>query len=142
MIKRKVTEAFIIKTIIMERTIFYTENAPKPVGPYSQAVLAGKTLYISGQIPINPATNTLIDVDITLATKQVMENIGAILAEAGMDFSNVVKCTIFVTDMAKFKDVNAVYFNYFEESFPARETVQVSALPMTAMVEISAIAVL
>ena len=125
----------------MEKQVIYTENAPKPVGPYNQAVLAGNTLYISGQIPINPSSNTLIDSDISLATKQVMENIGAILAEAQMDFNNIVKCTIFVRDMARFKDVNAVYFNYFPEDFPARETVEVSALPMNALVEISAIAV-
>jgi len=125
----------------MEKKIIYTENAPKPVGPYNQAVLVANTLYVSGQIPLNPITNTLIDSDISLATKQVMENIGAILAEAQMDFNNVVKCTIFVRDMASFKDVNAVYFNYFPEYFPARETVEVSGLPLNSLVEISAIAV-
>ena len=125
----------------MEKKIILTEYAPKPIGPYNQAVLAGNTLYISGQIPVNPSTNTIIDSDISLATKQVMDNIGAILTEAQMDFTNVVKCTIFVREMASFKDVNAVYFNYFTEDFPARETVEVSALPMNALVEISAIAV-
>jgi len=125
----------------MEKKIILTEYAPKPIGPYNQAVLAGNTLYISGQIPVNPSTNTIIDSDISLATKQVMDNIGAILTEAQMDFTNVVKCTIFVREMARFKDVNAVYFNYFTEDFPARETVEVSALPMNALVEISAIAV-
>jgi 2-iminobutanoate/2-iminopropanoate deaminase len=125
----------------MEKKIIYTENAPKPVGPYNQAVLAGDTLYISGQIPINPVSNVIIDSDISLATKQVMDNLGAILTEAGMTFNNVVKCTIFISDMARFKDVNAVYFNYFTNDFPARETVEVSALPLNALVEISAIAV-
>jgi len=125
----------------MGKKIIYTENAPKPVGPYNQAILIGNTLYVSGQIPIDPSSNHLIDSDISLATKQVMENIGAILLEAGMDFNDIVKCTIFVRDMTKFKDVNAVYFNYFPSDFPARETVEVSALPMNAMVEISAIAV-
>jgi len=125
----------------MIKKIIYTENAPKPVGPYNQAVLVGETLYISGQIPMNPSTNTMIDSDISLATKQVMENIGAILEKAEMDFNNIVKCSIFVRDMAKFKEVNAVYFNYFPEDFPARETVEVSGLPLHALVEISAIAV-
>jgi 2-iminobutanoate/2-iminopropanoate deaminase len=125
----------------MVKKIIYTENAPKPVGPYNQAVLVGETLYISGQIPMNPSTNAMIDSDISLATKQVMENIGAILEKAQMDFNNIVKCTIFVSDMAKFKEVNAVYFNYFPEDFPARETVEVSGLPLQALVEISAIAV-
>jgi len=125
----------------MEKKIIYTENAPKPVGPYNQAVLAGETLYISGQIPINPVSNIIIDSDISLATKQVMDNLGAILTEAGMTFNNVVKCTIFISDMARFKDVNAVYFNYFTNDFPARETVEVSGLPLNALVEISAIAV-
>ena len=125
----------------MEKKIIYTENAPKPVGPYNQAVFVGDTLYISGQIPLNPSSNSMIDSDISLATKQVMENIGAILEAAGMDFNNIVKCSIFVRDMAKFKDVNAVYFNYFPSDFPARETVEVSALPLNSLVEISAIAV-
>ncbi len=125
----------------MEKKIIYTEYAPKPVGPYSQAVLAGNTLYISGQIPLDPESNSMIDVNISLATKQVMENIGAILQAAGMNFDDVVKCTIFVRDMAQFKDVNAVYFNYFPSTFPSRETVEVSALPLNALVEISAIAV-
>lgn len=124
----------------MKQTI-ESKNAPKPIGPYSQAVLVDNTLYISGQIPFNVESNFLITTDISHATKQVMDNIGAILHAADMDFSNVVKCSIFVTDISKFAEVNAVYFNYFEAPFPARETIQVSALPMGAMVEISAIAV-
>jgi len=118
-----------------------SSQAPKPIGPYSQAVLTGNTLYISGQIPFHRESEFLVTSDMSLATKQVMENIGAILAKAGMDYSNIVKCSIFTTDMSKFEELNAVYFNYFEMPFPARETIEVSALPMGAMVEISAIAV-
>jgi 2-iminobutanoate/2-iminopropanoate deaminase len=116
-------------------------NAPKPIGPYSQAILSGSTLYISGQIPYNVESSFLITTDISHATKQVMDNIAAILHAAEMDFSNVVKCSIFVTDISKFAEVNAVYATYFEAPFPARETIQVCALPMGSMVEISAIAV-
>lgn len=118
-----------------------SEQAPKPIGPYSQAILQGNTLYISGQIPFNQQTQFLVNSDISLATKQVMDNIGSILAAADMGFEHVVKCSIFVTDISKFAEVNAVYFNYFEQPFPARETIQVAALPMGSMVEISAIAV-
>src|ERR1035437_8485100 len=125
----------------MGKKIIYTENAPKPVGPYNQAILAGDTLYISGQLPINPISNTMIDSDISLATKQVMDNIGAILEEAGMTFNHIVKCTIFVRNMAQFKEVNAVYFNYFPSHFPSPETRKVSMVALNAIVEISAIAV-
>jgi len=124
------------------RKVIYSERAPKPVGPYNQAIMVDNTLYISGQIPINPLSNEMMNINISLATKQVMDNIGAILEEAGMTFGNVVKCTIFVKDMASFKEVNAVYANYFADDFPARETVEVSNLPLGAPVEISAIAVL
>lgn len=122
------------------KKIINTESAPKPVGPYNQATQVGNTLYISGQIPINPTSGEMIKDNITLATKQVMDNLGAILLKAGFTFDDVVKCTIFVKDMATFAEVNAVYFNYFESTFPARETVEVSALPLGAQVEISAIA--
>jgi len=118
-----------------------SQYAPKPIGPYSQAVISGNTLYISGQLPYNAESEFLITTDISLATKQVMDNIGAILHAADMDFTHVVKCSIYVTDISKFAEVNAVYFNYFESPFPARETIQVAALPMGAMIEISAIAV-
>ncbi|HON52845.1 MAG TPA: Rid family detoxifying hydrolase [Bacteroidales bacterium] len=118
-----------------------SQYAPKPIGPYSQAVVSGNTLYISGQLPYNAESEFLITTDISLATKQVMDNIGAILHAADMDFTHVVKCSIYVTDISKFAEVNAVYFNYFESPFPARETIQVAALPMGAMIEISAIAV-
>lgn len=118
-----------------------SQNAPKPIGPYSQAIETANTLYISGQLPFNVEGNFLITTDISHATKQVMDNIGAILYQANLDFSNIVKCSIFVTDITQFAEVNAVYSTYFEAPFPARETIQVSALPMGAMVEISAIAV-
>jgi len=100
----------------MVKKVINTEDAPKPVGPYSQAIIAENTLYISGQIPLNPSTNKIIDANVSLATKQVMDNIGAILSASDMTFDDVVKCTIFVRDMQQFKEVNAVYFNYFQGS--------------------------
>lgn len=117
------------------------KNAPAPVGSYSQAVLANNTLYISGQIPINPFTNELILNDIERETKQVMENILALLESADLSINNLVKCSIFLTDMNNFSIVDKIYSSYFAKSFPARETVQVSALPKGVSIEISAIAV-
>jgi 2-iminobutanoate/2-iminopropanoate deaminase len=125
----------------MSKTIITTPNAPSPIGPYNQAVLAGDSLFISGQICIDPATGNLKNKDIQEETHQVMHNLKAILQETGMDFSNVVKTTIFITDMHQFGAVNEVYGKYFESDFPARETVQVSALPKFVNVEISMIAV-
>lgn len=122
-------------------TIITTQNAPAPVGPYEQAILSNNTLYISGQIPLNPKTGTLITDSYSNATKQVMENLGAILKEANMTFDNVVRCTIFVADLAHFGEVNEVYGSYFTTISPSRECVQVVALPKGALVEISAIAV-
>jgi len=124
----------------MSKTIITTSNAPAPIGPYNQAILSGNTLYISGQVCINPATGDLKNKDIQEETHQVMHNLKAILQHAGMDFSNVVKTSIFITDMHQFGAVNEVYGKYFESSFPARETVQVSALPKFVNVEISMIA--
>jgi 2-iminobutanoate/2-iminopropanoate deaminase len=124
----------------MSKTIIKTSNAPAPIGPYNQAILAGNTLYISGQICIDPVTGELKNKDIQEETHQVMHNLKAILQEAGMDFGRVVKTTIFLTDMHQFGDVNQVYGKYFESDFPARETVQVSALPKFVNVEISMIA--
>ena len=121
--------------------VIKTTNAPTPIGPYSQAVVAGKTLYVSGQIAINPATGILISENIKAETKQVMENIKAIVEEAGMNMSSVVKASIFLTDMNNFGKVNEVYSGYFSSNFPARETVQVSALPKKVNVEISVIAI-
>ena len=125
----------------MSKTIINTSLSPAPIGPYSQAILSGNTLYISGQVCIDPATGNLKNKDIQEETHQAMHNLKAILQQAGMDFSNVVKATIFITDMNQFGEVNQVYGKYFETNFPARETVQVSALPKFVNVEISMIAV-
>ena len=125
----------------MGKTIINTPNAPAPIGPYNQAVLSGDTLFISGQICIDPATGNLRNKDIQEETHQVMKNLKTILNEAKMNFSNVVKTSIFITDMNQFGAVNEVYGKYFESDFPARETVQVSALPKFVNVEISMIAV-
>ncbi|MEE9361077.1 MAG: RidA family protein [Cellulophaga sp.] len=124
------------------KKIINTPNAPAPIGPYNQAVLTGNTLYISGQIPINPATGELIEGDIKLETKQSMENLKAILTEAGMTFENVVKSSIFIKDMHQFAAINEVYAVYFNgETAPARETVEVANLPKFVNVEISMIAI-
>ncbi|MEK7226504.1 MAG: RidA family protein [Bacteroidota bacterium] len=124
----------------MSKTIITTSGAPAPIGPYNQAVLTGNMLFISGQICIDPATGNLKNTDIQEETHQVMHNLKAILQQAEMDFSHVVKTTIFLTDMHQFGAVNEVYGKYFESAFPARETVQVSALPKFVNVEISMIA--
>ena len=126
---------------IMEKRIINTKSAPAPIGPYNQAVFADNTLYISGQICIDPTTGNLKNRDIQEETHQVMQNLKSILTEAGLNFSNVVKTTIFITDMNKFGEINTIYGKYFEEDFPARETVQVSALPKFVNVEISMISV-
>lgn len=123
------------------KKIINTPNAPAPIGPYSQAVLANGFLYISGQIAIDPDTEELVLTDIKSETKQVMENIKAILEEAGMSFDNVVKCSIFISDMDNFGQINGVYGSYFTKNFPARETVEVSGLPKGANVEISVVAI-
>lgn len=125
----------------MSKIIITTTNAPAPIGPYNQAILSGNMLFISGQVCIDPVTGDLKNRDIQEETHQVMHNLKAILQEAGMDFSNVIKTTIFITDMHQFGEVNQVYGKYFERDFPARETVQVSALPKFVNVEISMIAV-
>lgn len=122
-------------------TIIKTSQAPAPIGPYNQAVLAGDTLYLSGQVCIDPATGELKNKDFQEETHQVMKNLEAVLKEAGFGFHQVVKTTIFITDMNRFAEVNAVYGQYFSENFPARETVEVSALPKFVNVEISMIAV-
>jgi 2-iminobutanoate/2-iminopropanoate deaminase len=124
------------------KTIIKTDHAPAPIGPYSQAVQAGQTLYISGQIAINPANGSLVTINIIQETSQVMNNLSAILAAAGMNFLNVVKTTIFLKDMNDFPHMNEVYEQFFERDFPARETVQVSGLPKGVNVEISMIAVM
>jgi 2-iminobutanoate/2-iminopropanoate deaminase len=121
----------------MSKQIIQTENAPAPIGPYSQAVMAGNLLFISGQIALKPGTNDLANADVTEETHQVMHNIKAVLTAAGLGFSNVVKTTIFLSDMSLFSEVNEVYGKYFEGAFPARETVAVRGLPRNVNVEIS-----
>jgi len=124
------------------KKIIKTSKAPLPIGPYNQAIWSGDTLYISGQIAIAPATGTLVMNSIVEETKQVMENLNAILTAADMTFAQVVKTTIFLSDMNNFTTVNSVYGAYFEEATaPARETVAVAALPKFVNVEIAAIAV-
>ena len=123
------------------KIIINTPDAPAPIGPYNQAVMVHGTLYVSGQIPLNPATGKLVEGEIKDQALQVMKNLGAILNAAGMDFSNVVKSSIFLKDMRDFPIVNEVYGKFFASDPPARETVQISALPMYVDVEISCIAV-
>ena len=123
------------------KTIINTLNAPAPIGPYNQAVENNGTLYVSGQIAINPATNELVLDSIENETKMVMTNLKAVIEAAGFAMNNIVKTTIFLADMNQFAAVNAIYGSYFEKDFPARETVQVSVLPKNVNVEISCIAV-
>ncbi len=124
------------------KKIINTVKAPKPIGPYNQAIMSNNTLYVSGQIPMNPATSELVKGDVQEQTRMVMENLKAILKEAGMDFGDVVKCSIFISDMKDFPTINEVYGKYFTEEAPARETVQVAGLPLGVDVEISCIAVI
>jgi len=124
----------------MDKQVINTSTAPAPIGPYNQAIQSGNMLFISGQVCIDPATGELKNKDIQQETHQVMHNLRAILAAAGISFNNVVKTTIFLTDMKQFSEVNEVYGKYFDNNFPARETVQVSALPKFVNVEISMIA--
>ena len=123
------------------KKIITSKNAPAPIGPYSHAVLKGNMLFVSGQVGKHPVTGELMLDDIKTETKQVMENLKGILNDAEMDFSNVCKTTIFLTDMNDFASVNEVYGSYFSSDYPARETVQVSKLPLNVNVEISVIAI-
>lgn len=125
----------------MNRIIVNSKKAPAPIGPYSQAVMVDNTLYVSGQIAIDAESGDLITSNIEVETEQVMSNLGYILSEAGLDFTNVVKCSIFVSDMNNFQLINAVYGKYFLQNPPARETVEVSKLPKGVNVEISCIAI-
>jgi len=125
----------------MIKQIINTGNAPAPIGPYNQSVRANGFLFISGQVAIDPATGNIDATDIEGETHQVMKNLAAILAEAGLDFSAVVKTTIFLTDMSLFAAVNGIYAEYFTGDYPARETVAVKGLPKAVNVEISMIAV-
>lgn len=124
----------------MSKSIIHTDAAPAPIGPYSQAVKANGFLFISGQVAFNPATNQIEATTVAEEAEQVMKNLSALLTEAGMDFSHVVKTTIFLSDMAHFQTVNEVYGKYFTSDFPARETVAVKGLPRNVNVEISMIA--
>ena len=123
------------------KKLISTKNAPEAIGPYSQAILSNNTLYSSGQIAINPATGNLVIENITAETTQVMQNILAVLTASDMDFSNVVKCSIFMKDMNDYAAVNEVYTKSFGDNPPAREAVQVSVLPKNVNIEISVIAV-
>lgn len=120
----------------------YTDKAPAALGPYSQAIKHGNTLYLSGQVGIDPTVGKLNNASLETETHQVMKNIGAVLQHAGIGYDRIIKCSIFLLDMGRFAEVNAIYGSYFKAPFPARETVQVSALPAGAQVEISVIAAL
>ncbi len=126
----------------MEKTIINSDKAPSPIGPYNHAVRTGNLLFISGQIPFDQSSNQLISSGIKAETQKVMENLAVILEEAGATFANVVKATIFLTDMGQFSEVNEIYAKYFPEAAPARECVQVAGLPRGVNVEISVIAAL
>lgn len=122
------------------RTIINTQAAPQAIGPYSQAVAAGDFLFISGQIPLDPLTMTLVENDIIIQTEQVFKNLGAILAAAGLEYSHLVKVTVLLKDISDFKVVNEIYKKYITKDFPARAAYQVAALPMNALIEIESIA--
>jgi 2-iminobutanoate/2-iminopropanoate deaminase len=124
----------------MSKKIIKSSNAPAPIGPYSQAVEAGNLVFISGQIALKPGSGELANADLTEETHQVMQNLKAVLSEAGLDFNAVVKTTIFLSDMELFGQVNEIYGKYFDGDFPARETVAVKGLPKNVNVEISMIA--
>ena len=125
----------------MSKQIIFTPDAPAPIGPYSQAVKVGNTLYVSGQIPMDADSGEMINANITEETHQVMKNLDAILSAAGLGFENVVKCSIFIKDMGQFTTINEAYGMYFKQDPPARETVEVARLPKDVNVEISCIAV-
>ena len=125
----------------MSKTVVYTPRAPEPIGPYSQAILAGNMLFVSGQIAIHRSSGNLITGNIEDETTQVMINLSEVLKAAGLSFSDVVKCSIFLKDMGDFPRVNQIYGQYFTDTPPARETVEVSRLPKDVNVEISCIAV-
>lgn len=124
----------------MDKKIIYTEKAPKPIGPYSQAIQAGEFLFLSGQIPIDPSTGEVIKGDVREQTRQVLENLKAILESQGLGMENVVKVTIFLKDLTRFNEVNEVYKTYFSTSAPARTTVEISRLPRDCELEMEAIA--
>ena len=126
----------------MEKTIIKTTQAPQAIGPYSQAVQVGNMLFAAGQIPLNPATGELVTESFEAQVRQVLKNIEGVLQAVGANFSNVVKTTVFLKDMAQFAEMNAIYAQYFTENPPARSTIQVARLPKDADIEIEVIAVL
>ena len=125
----------------IEKQVIQSPEAPKAIGPYSQAILSGNTLYVSGNIAIDPETGRMDTLNLDTEIRRVMSNLGAVLREAGMTYENVVKATIFTTDLKNYKLINTIYGEYFREKAPARETVQVVALPAGAHIEVSCIAV-
>ena len=122
------------------KKVIATSEAPAAVGPYSQAIALGNLLFFAGQIPLDPATNEIVGADVTTQTERVCQNIAAVLKANGFTFANVVKTTVFLTDLANFAAMNAVYSKYFTEPFPARSTIQVAGLPRGAQVEIEVVA--
>ncbi len=125
----------------MQKEVIYTENAPAPIGPYSQAIRAGNLLFVSGQIAINPETNEVITGSIISETEMVLKNVSSLLESGGSSWQNVVKTSIFLSDMSFFAEVNSIYSNFVSEPFPARETIAVKTLPKNVNVEISVIAI-
>ena len=126
----------------MKHQVIHTDNAPKAIGPYSQAVKAGNMLFVSGQVPFVPETMEIVEGDVKAQTAQSLKNVQAILTEAGLDFSNVVKSTVFIKDMNEFAQINEVYAEFFGENKPARACVEVARLPKDVKVEIEVIAVI
>jgi 2-iminobutanoate/2-iminopropanoate deaminase len=124
----------------VRKQIIHTADAPKAIGPYSQAVRVGELVFLSGQIPLDPATGNVVEGDIVVQTRRVMENLGAVLVAAGASFAEVVKTTIFLADLGHFSQMNEVYGTYFASEPPARATVQVGALPRGVLIEIDMIA--
>lgn len=125
----------------MKHQVIHTDNAPKAIGPYSQAVKAGNMLFVSGQVPFVPETMEIVEGDVKAQTAQSLKNVQAILAEAGLDFSHVVKSTVFIKDMNEFDQINEVYAEFFGENKPARACVEVARLPKDVKVEIEVIAI-
>ena len=138
----RIVRGFFAANIGRMKKIISTPEAPAAIGPYSQAVRVGSTIYCAGQIPLDPKSGQIVSQDISEQTRRVLENIGAVLRSEGLTFENIVKTTIFLTDLADFQTVNEIYASYFKKEPPARSTVQVPALPKGARVEIEAIAVI
>ncbi|MBS5787585.1 MAG: RidA family protein [Clostridioides difficile] len=126
----------------MKHNVIHTDNAPAALGPYSQAIKSGNMLFVSGQIPLVPATMEIVEGDVKAQTAQSLDNLKAVLKESGADFSNVVKTTVFIKDMDQFGDINSVYAEYFGDNKPARACVEVARLPKDVLVEVEAIAIL